>query len=99
MSIKKIENIDKKFIKKYETLKESHGSDIFLAVEVEIDEQPWEIVILTELKSKREEGVVKLGLCGDQHNFSLTTRTFCNYSARPSQPRTERNSHAKPLSR
>jgi len=55
VSIKKIEIIDKEFIKKYGAPKESLKSDIFLVVEVEIDGQPWEIVILIELKSKRED--------------------------------------------
>jgi len=53
--VSKIVNIDKEFIQKYEPLKESIKDDLFLIVEVEIDDEPWGIVILIELKSKRED--------------------------------------------
>lgn len=55
VNVSKIEVIDKEFIKKYEPLKESIKGDLFMAVAVEMEGEPWEIVILIELKSKRED--------------------------------------------
>ena len=54
IAVTNIEFIDKEFIKKYEALKESIKGDLFLIVTVEIDNKPWQIVVLIELKSKRE---------------------------------------------
>jgi len=47
--------IDKEFISKYEALKESLKGDLFVAVEVEINGQMYEIVIHIENESKRED--------------------------------------------
>jgi len=47
--------IDKEFISKYETLKESLKGDLFLAMEVEIDGVLREIVIQIEHQSERED--------------------------------------------
>ncbi|RKZ52322.1 MAG: hypothetical protein DRR16_33205 [Candidatus Parabeggiatoa sp. nov. 3] len=47
--------IDKEFISKYETLKESLKGDLFLAMEVEIDGILQEIVIQIEHQSERED--------------------------------------------
>ena len=55
VAVSNIEIIDKEFIKKFEPLKESLKGDLFLAVKVDIDGKSWQIVILIELKSKRED--------------------------------------------
>jgi len=47
--------IDKEFISKYESLKESLKGDLFLAMEVEIDGMLREIVIQIEHQSERED--------------------------------------------
>jgi len=47
--------IDKEFISKYESLKESLKDDIFLVMEVEIDGKLQEIVIQIEPQSERED--------------------------------------------
>ncbi len=47
--------IDKEFIDKYEALKESLEGDLFLAMDVEIDGLPREIVIQIEHQSKKED--------------------------------------------
>ena len=49
------EVIDKEFIKKYEALRESLRGDLFLVMEVILEGKVWEIVILIELKSNRED--------------------------------------------
>ncbi len=46
--------IDKEFISKYEALKESLKGDLFLVMEVEIDDRFHEVVIQIEHKSRRE---------------------------------------------
>ena len=55
LEIHDFESLDKEFIKKFEVLKESIKGDLFLVMQVTIDGKPWEIVILIELKSKRED--------------------------------------------
>ena len=47
--------IDKEFISKYEALKQSLEDDLFLVMEVEIDEEPQELVIQIEHKSERRD--------------------------------------------
>jgi len=47
--------IDKEFISRYEALKESLKGDLFLALEVEIENHPQEIVIQIEHQSTRED--------------------------------------------
>ena len=47
--------IDKEFISKYESLKESLKGDLFLVMEVEIDDTLKEIVIQIEHQSERED--------------------------------------------
>ncbi len=60
VKIKNIVDINKEFINKYKALKESIRADLFLVVEVEIDDVQWDIVILIELKSKRENVAKKM---------------------------------------
>ena len=55
ISIGKYSFIDKEFISKYETLKESLKGDLFLAMEVEIEGRLQEIVIQIEHQSERED--------------------------------------------
>jgi predicted transposase/invertase (TIGR01784 family) len=47
--------IDKEFISKYEALKESLKGDIFIAVEIEIEDEIHEVVIHIEHQSKKED--------------------------------------------
>ena len=47
--------IDKEFISKYESLKESLKGDLFLAMEVEIDGKLQEIVIQIEHQSEKKD--------------------------------------------
>ena len=47
--------IDKEFIRKYEALKESLKDDLFIIMEVEIDNEIHEVVIQIEHKSSRED--------------------------------------------
>ena len=47
--------IDKEFINKYEALKESIKGDLFLIMEVEIEDQVHEIIIQIEHKSEKED--------------------------------------------
>ncbi|WP_186441731.1 hypothetical protein, partial [Desulfamplus magnetovallimortis] len=54
-SIGKYTFIDKEFISKYEALKESLKDDLFLVMEVEIDNVLHEIVIQIESMSKRKD--------------------------------------------
>jgi hypothetical protein len=53
VNIGQYEFIDKEFISKYEALKESLKGDLFIAVEIEIDNSIFEIVIHIEHKSDR----------------------------------------------
>jgi len=54
IKVKKFRFIDKEFISKYEALKDSLKGDLFIAVEIELDNQTFEIVIHHENQSKRE---------------------------------------------
>ena len=55
INVKKHRFCDKEFISKYEALKESLKDDLFLVMEVEIEETFHEVVIQIEHKSERED--------------------------------------------
>ena len=55
INVRGCEVIDKEFLAKFPGLKESLKGDLFLLLQVEIDERAWEIVILIEHKSERRD--------------------------------------------
>ncbi|MDM8536275.1 hypothetical protein QUF70_05940 [Desulfobacterales bacterium HSG17] len=61
ISIGKYQFIDKEFISRYEALKESLKGDLFLVMEIEIDDRMQEVVIQIEHKGKREDVSKKAG--------------------------------------